>query len=65
MSLKSWYVNGTYLGPFKGLTQDKIDNLKYVGEFAGVKCFTSTDIPKGTIELWDGIYKIGQIDNFK
>lgn len=59
---RHWRLNGTRIGDFRGLSEDRIANLKPVGTFSGVHVFASPDCPRGTLELWDRGARIAIIE---
>ena len=56
-----WVLNGIAVGPFRGLTQERIDKLDFIGERCGVKIFECSDLPVGTMEVWDGKMRVAVI----
>lgn len=61
-----WVLNGTDLGPYKGLSEKHISHLKWAGavtteDLSRIDIFESTELPQGTLELRTGRHRVAVI----
>lgn len=60
---KYWMFNGIGPVPFRGLSDSIVSKLKHVQTVLGVECFVSSEMPEGTLELWQGSRRVAVITN--